>query len=76
VLLKATQADDAELYHSGKPVVVFIRIMPFVGVPGLCAVVPTGTVKAPVPPPTISPCTCVNAMMNPYAVYVPDEVKV
>jgi hypothetical protein len=46
--LKFFQAASAVLYHSGDPVVVFIRIMPFAGVPGRWAVVPTGIIKYPV----------------------------
>tara|TARA_B110000914_G_scaffold56201_1_gene48812 strand:+ start:376 stop:621 length:246 start_codon:yes stop_codon:yes gene_type:complete len=37
------------VYASTDPVVVLYRIIPFAAVPGLCAVVPLGTVRTPVP---------------------------
>jgi hypothetical protein len=51
--------------------------MPTVGLAGRWAVVPTGTLRAPVPPAINSPGTCVNAMsiFPDYAVYVELEVN-
>jgi hypothetical protein len=51
--------------------------MPTVGLAGRCAVVPTGTLRAPVPPAINSPGTCVSAIIIiRYAVYVELEVNV
>jgi hypothetical protein len=43
------QAFDVGSQYSMYPVVVFLRIIPFVGLAGRCAVVPVGMTIAPVP---------------------------
>ena len=46
--LKFFHAASVAEYHSGEPVEVFIRIIPFAGDAGRSAVVPTGIIKYPV----------------------------
>ena len=47
-LEKGSQADKVDEYHSVIPRVVLNLVIPLTGLAGLCAVVPTGIVKAPV----------------------------